>query len=197
MDASIILQKIRRKGFLITPSGSQISIKPKKLLNGRMIAFLQAHKNMLLTALYQEQDNAKILHQKKMRALHPGRLHVLKMHIQHRLRAEKHYTPTDKEINDSLGTILVESDYDLENAISTHQFAIDLYTQTSLETAITCDACKHFSPDRIGDGAGIGSCELKVPWTQGNNGRVPLYRYARRHCDGFIMSTANLLEGRP
>lgn len=187
MDASIVLQKIRRRGFVITPSGGQISIKPKKRLDERMIAFLQANKPVLLTALYQEQDDAKILHQKKMRALRPGRLHVLKTHIQRWLRSlnPDRLIPSDKETNDCVESILINNGYDLENAIDTHSFTTDLYGQDSISLTVTCDACDHFSPDTIGDGVGIGSCSLGMLGTPEPSGFMPSYRFAKRHCIKF------------
>lgn len=48
-----------------------------------------------------------------------------------------------------------------------------------------CNYCKHFTVDIMGDGTGIGSCELGVKWTQEFNGRMPLYRYSERHCNQF------------
>lgn len=50
---------------------------------------------------------------------------------------------------------------------------------------LTCDVCKYFTPDTIGDGAGIGHCDLGIIWTQSPNGRVPLYRYTDRYCKQF------------
>ena len=55
---------------------------------------------------------------------------------------------------------------------------------SSLEI-VACDNCEHFTPDRIGDGAGIGDCYLGLKWTQEFDGRRPLYRYADRHCEKF------------
>ncbi|KTD68880.1 hypothetical protein Lste_2038 [Legionella steelei] len=48
-----------------------------------------------------------------------------------------------------------------------------------------CNDCEHFTVDIIGDGTGIGSCELGVKWTQEFTGRMPLYRYSERHCMQF------------
>jgi len=51
--------------------------------------------------------------------------------------------------------------------------------------AVACDACKYFTPDSIGDGAGIGDCAFGVKCTKEYNERRPLYRYAKRHCSSF------------
>jgi len=51
--------------------------------------------------------------------------------------------------------------------------------------AVACNDCKYFTPDSIGDGAGIGDCALGVKWTQEYNGRRPLFRYAERDCSSF------------
>lgn len=50
---------------------------------------------------------------------------------------------------------------------------------------VTCNGCEHFTPDKIGDGTGIGDCGLGIKWTQEYNGRKPLFRYAERHCKDF------------
>lgn len=50
---------------------------------------------------------------------------------------------------------------------------------------VTCNGCEHFTPDKIGDGAGIGNCSLGITWTQEYNGRRPLFRYSERHCSNF------------
>lgn len=49
-------------------------------------------------------------------------------------------------------------------------------------TLVQCDRCIHFIPDSIGSGAGIGDCAVGIKWTQQVGGRMPLYRYAERHC---------------
>jgi hypothetical protein len=54
---------------------------------------------------------------------------------------------------------------------------------------IACNDCIHFTPDKIGDGAGIGSCSCDINWTQEINGRSPLFRYTKRHCNDFNSST--------
>lgn len=51
----------------------------------------------------------------------------------------------------------------------------------------TCDACEFFSQDQTGSGAGIGRCKHGIEWTEEISGRMPLYRYARRYCNRFIM----------
>lgn len=50
---------------------------------------------------------------------------------------------------------------------------------------VTCNQCKHFIGDKIGDGAGIGDCSIGIEWTQEVRGRLPLFRYAERHCNKF------------
>ncbi|AOW57833.1 TPA: hypothetical protein F8A23_08735 [Legionella pneumophila] len=50
---------------------------------------------------------------------------------------------------------------------------------------VTCNSCNYFTVDIIGDGAGIGSCELGIKWTQEFNGRMPLFRYSERYCEQF------------
>lgn len=47
---------------------------------------------------------------------------------------------------------------------------------------VQCNYCIYFTPDSIGNGAGIGTCAFNVKWTQETHGRMPLYRYAARHC---------------
>ena len=50
---------------------------------------------------------------------------------------------------------------------------------------VSCSSCLHFTPDHVGSGTGIGICHLGVIWTHENNGRMPLYRYADRHCEKY------------
>lgn len=57
-------------------------------------------------------------------------------------------------------------------------------TQNSL-SIVSCNKCEHFTPDQIGDGAGIGNCDMGVKWTKEWHGRMPLYRYTERHCEQF------------
>lgn len=47
---------------------------------------------------------------------------------------------------------------------------------------VQCDLCMYFTPDIIGDGVGIGHCALNVKFTREVHGKMPLYRYAERHC---------------
>lgn len=62
-------------------------------------------------------------------------------------------------------------------------------------TLVQCDHCMHFTPDTIGSGAGIGNCAVGVKWTQQVHGRMPLYRYADRHCVQYkLLESASTLE---
>ena len=55
----------------------------------------------------------------------------------------------------------------------------------SLKT-VTCNDCEHFSPDRIGDGVGIGICAIGIISTKiAGYSIMPLYRYSDRYCDQF------------
>lgn len=50
---------------------------------------------------------------------------------------------------------------------------------------VICDACEHFTPDKIGSGAGIGVCGLGIKLTYDNKEMIPLFRYAKRYCKDF------------
>ena len=80
---------------------------------------------------------------------------------------------------ESLTAELMRNDCGLSTAFSS------ISSQLDILKFISCDLCEHFSPDDIGDGAGIGTCKLGIKWTQEYNGRKPLYRYADRHCEKF------------
>ena len=56
--------------------------------------------------------------------------------------------------------------------------------QSPLEM-VACNNCVRFTPDKIGDGVGIGNCDLDIKWTQEFTGRMPLFRYSERHCKQF------------
>ena len=62
----------------------------------------------------------------------------------------------------------------------------------NLLEVVSCNSCAHFSPDKIGDGIGIGDCSLNVKWTQEFDGRRPLYRYAERHCEKYSNTRVNV-----
>jgi len=59
--------------------------------------------------------------------------------------------------------------------------SVEASKQTALKL-VQCDQCIHFTPDSIGSGAGIGHCAVNIKWTQEIHGKMPLYRYAERHC---------------
>ena len=50
---------------------------------------------------------------------------------------------------------------------------------------VMCNDCINFIADKIGNGSGIGDCSLNIKWTQEVKGRMPLFRYAERHCCNF------------
>lgn len=50
---------------------------------------------------------------------------------------------------------------------------------------VVCNDCVNFSPDTLGSGAGIGTCNFGIQQTQSGCGYMPLYRYANRRCDRF------------
>lgn len=106
----------------------------------------------------------------------------------------------DKAIEDYLDTELSNFDYDLEAAVTMYRH----YTPDPVLTCkcayqapfcscesiqipgvVACNNCEKFIPDNIGDGAGIGNCTHGVQWTEEIHGRMPLFRYASRHCNKF------------
>jgi len=64
------------------------------------------------------------------------------------------------------------------------QSSVEIEEQANLKI-VTCNACEQFTPDKMGDGMGIGNCELGIKYTQEFNGRMPLFRYSERHCKQF------------
>ena len=63
---------------------------------------------------------------------------------------------------------------------------------TSYSGMVTCDTCEYFTPDIIGDGAGIGRCGRGIIWTEVLNRRTPLYRYADRYCEKYSNTRVNV-----
>jgi|SRR5579862_1149555 len=143
MDVSIILQKIRQRGLVITPIGNNISLTPKNLLDDRMISFLRKHKELLLTALYQEQNEQQALHRKRKLALQQGRVHVLRILLWRFLQNGKCRQminhQENSEINDKSVEVyfdgeLVNFDYDIE-------VIIDMYRIYTPESAVVDKFC--------------------------------------------------------
>lgn len=74
----------------------------------------------------------------------------------------------------------LRSDCGLDKSIPVNKVPINL-----LKT-VSCNDCEHFSPDQIGDGTGIGSCDLGIRSTKiAGYITMPLYRYSDRYCDKF------------
>lgn len=208
METRTILEKIRQRGFTISAIGNAISLSPKRLLNDRMISFVREHKEELLTALYQEQDERKSSHLERKRALHQDRLEVLRCLIRRYLNSGDpiRVMVTDSEVDEYFDWVLRQHDYDFEDAISTYRNLIpepNLMCKcryrppfcscggAAASGRVTCNDCKYFIPDQVGDGAGIGHCTIGLQYTQELNGHRPLYRYADRCCDRF-----SLLQGK-
>jgi hypothetical protein len=212
MEAVAVLQKIRQQGFVIKAEGAQISLSPKLLINDKMISFIRKHKQALLTALYQEQDKHKALHLERKRALRSGRLEIFRILLRRFLNDPKcrdmvNYKGSlpinDKAVADYLDMELLNFDYDIEATIDIYRIYTPIGDPSTITCAkcgynpqfcscgtvpvgmVACDACEHFTPDQIGDGGGIGTCGVQIKSTQEINGRMPLYRYAHRHCDKF------------
>lgn len=70
----------------------------------------------------------------------------------------------------------------LRNSCGFHDFDLDEMNKQKLLMPVQCEQCTHFTPDSIGSGAGIGQCAVNIKWTQEIHGKMPLYRYAERHC---------------
>ena len=86
-------------------------------------------------------------------------------------------------VRDGCGSSSTENK--INNAPSLAKFNSTDSTQRSSSVIVACDNCEQFTPDKIGDGAGIGDCGLGIKWTQEYNGRRPLFRYSERHCNDF------------
>lgn len=107
----------------------------------------------------------------------------------------------DKTVEEIVDYELAHHGYDLENAIDSCRSTApepELFCKCgyqppfcscggiSIPGIVTCNTCEHFTPDKIGDGGGIGSCALGVESTQEVSGKMPLFRYSKRHCDKFV-----------
>lgn len=132
-------------------------------------------------------------------------LRILIRRIMVEIRDQKSSDQSTFIVNDSTVEAIVDLElanyeYDLEKAIDScrcmapepvlfckcgyrHPFCSCDGTPAS--DVVTCNSCKHFTPDAIGDGAGIGTCALGVESTQELSGKTPLFRYSNRHCDKF------------
>jgi hypothetical protein len=203
MKARALLKKLIAYGVTVRQVGHNIRLSPRRLINDKVIAFASKNKEDLLAALLEE-------HQEKKCAL-GYRMQILRVLIKNKLRSEHlgmAYNELLQQVESHLDGELVKHGYDLETAIKYWQ---DLYGYENLDVydlckkcrnvsaycrcentidvvnyIVTCDQCKHFMPDQIGDGAGIGQCVEGKEWTQKYNGRMPLFRYATRYCEEFI-----------
>ncbi len=206
MEARSILGKIRQHGVTIKAIGNTILLAPKKLINDRIVGFVRDHKEKLLTALYQEEDERKALHRERKRALNQGRLEVFRCLMRRHLKPSdlSRMVPTDYEIEEYIDGALKQNDYDIEDAILTYRNIIPTPTLVCkcgyrppfcscggipVSGMVTCSQCENFTPDKVGDGTGIGLCSLGLQYTEELHGHKPLYRYADRRCDKFKQKT--------
>lgn len=119
MEARAILYKIRQRGLTIQAVGNVISLAPRQSANNLMIDFIREHKNKLLTALYQEQDELKKLHQDKKRAL-GHRLVVLRNYLKRIYWKSENWINDEEhlaELEELVDWALKSNEYDLEKAI--------------------------------------------------------------------------------
>lgn len=183
MEAIAVLQKMRQQGLVVKAQGTQISLSPKHLINDKMISFVRKHKEALLTALYKEQDEQRTLHLERKRGLRDGRLQILRETLCRYIKpgCPGDLSPTKREVEEYLDSVLKQHDYDVEDAITTYR---NISAPVVLKRTVICNHCKNFTPDEGSNG--IGYCALGINWTQERDGRVPLYPYAERHCDKFI-----------
>ena len=140
MEARTLLQKMRQRGFIIKAEGNAISLAPKKLLNDQIIAFISNHKNELLTALYQEQDDQKALHRDRKADLPQGRLEMLRIILRRYVKPGNPLDrrPTEHELEQYLDEILVTHNYDIEDVIATYRNI----TAPSIIAPLTCSICE-------------------------------------------------------
>lgn len=196
MEARMLLKKLKDYGLIVKTVNGNIRLMPRKLINDKVITFVREHKNELLCVLSEE-------HQEKKQAL-GYRLDILRILLR---RFMEHSLPNNpdikisiKSVEERLDSTLQDYDYNLTEAIN----FFNSITPTPILTCkcgfnppfcscggipipgvITCNKCEHFTPDVIGDGGGIGNCERHVQSTQELNGLLPLFRYAKRHCNKF------------
>ncbi len=152
-------------------------------------------------------DNIKKINYNIKQTLGP-RIQILRVLIRRNLnhiRAQDTTTQTKMLINDKFVEFVVDHElsahnYDLEAAIdSCREFAPKPEPTCKcgyqppfcscggilMSEVVTCNSCKHFTPDKVGDGAGIGNCRHGIESTQELSGRMPLYRYSIRRCAKF------------
>lgn len=159
MEARVVLDRIRKRGFEIYPNGTKISVTPKKLVNSQMVNFLKKHKNELLKALYEERRDTEAKHRERKSALRQGRIEVLKVLLRRFLNDPtcremvnykncKYGTPladdiiiTDLALEEYLDIELVNFDYELEDMITMYQH----YTPPAKPYNILCD-CGYMPP---------------------------------------------------
>lgn len=192
MKARTLLKKLTDYGLTIKIAGNKIRLSPPKLVNNKVIVFVQTYKNDLIYALRCE-------HEEKKNLLNQDRLHVLRCLIHHNLKSgiPGQMKPNSQEVEDFIDEELRRFNYDLEDLTTTYRNIIDdarnsndadsflaCFDTETIATA-TCDTCIHFTADKIGDGTGIGTCNEGIKWTDETQGRLPLYRFTHRHCDKF------------
>lgn len=194
MKAWTLLKKLTDHGLTVKIVSDNIRLSPRRLINDRVLAFVLTNKNELLGALRNE-------HLERKQAL-GHRIQILRVLLSRFIKPVNPIAifPTYGEIEEYLDDVLIKHDYDLEDAIATYSNIVDAPVLmckcgymppfcrcggTPIMGIVTCNACEYFTPDAVGDGAGIGNCSLGIKWTQELHGCMPLYRYADRHCAEF------------
>lgn len=165
MKARMLLKKLTDYGLTVKQIDDKIRLSPPYLVNDKVISFVRAHKNDLLYALHDETPEK---HLERKNALHPGRLHIMKVLIRRFLNVEscrqmvnyKDKLPiNDNAIEDYLEMELVNFDYDLEAMINMYRH----YTPPVNNFSITCKKCGYNPP--------FCSCEILLSKENENESR--------------------------
>lgn len=205
MKPRTLLKKLTDYGLTVYTNGAKIRLSPRQLVNDKVISFVTKNKTDLLTALYE-------VHIEKKNGL-GNRLQVLRIAIKNccigkrSLMAEEEFW---KHVEMQVDEILPKLGYDLEEAINYYRSQyldqnFDLYgackrcsyappfckcAPSNTTSGVVCNDCQYFVPDKIGDGIGIGTCELGLTLTPAMiGGQMPLYRFAKRRCGDFVTRT--------
>lgn len=137
MKARTLLKKLTDYGLTVKIANDKIRLSPLQLINDKVLSFVRTHKNDLMCALYD-------VHREHKRALHQGRLEVLRIllrrflndaHCRDMINYQDGAVINDKSVETYLDATLIHFDYDIEVMIDIYR----VYTPKPVLPTLICE----------------------------------------------------------